>query len=131
MLIFRAEDSNGRGPFSDLWPMLRDAMHKQRRVAHDDSVATYPNIYNDRFRHGRPPAALRCRCGAISLTQWCHWFPGECAKVLAQYDYHLAVYEVPDEDVWEGRKQVLFRPDNAKLLRRLDPVSLEPILTIS
>ncbi len=45
------------------------------------------------------------------------WFPKPARKILADYGYKEAIYEVPDDKVLALQTQCAFRPADAKLVK--------------
>ena len=64
--------------------------------------------------------------GFRDLTQVKSWFTKEDRRSFRKHGWFLAVYSVPDEYVIKGRKQVIFHWEKATLVKKFDPLKLEP-----
>lgn len=74
-----------------------------------------PLAVSDGIKHAGPDE----RFGFRTLCQFRRWFNKTERKVLRQYEFKLAKYEVPDHHVSIGGKQVVFDIQPAKLLKRV------------
>jgi hypothetical protein len=111
MLVFRVEDGDGTGPYTD------GALKAVWRVisAHNSSYY-HTGIYSDvdmfTYKH---------KCGCSSIEQLVKWFHG-WAELLNENGYLLVVYSVAEEFVLHGRsgRQLAFDSRFAKKLCTLE-----------
>lgn len=103
-IIYRVENSEARGPYTGIGDMSLWTDSNHTDAAHpcpnDDSM---PWDWN--FNHERISDA---RCGFESLKALTAWFnPQELTK-LKELGYRIRAYQVPEDAVIRGKKQIVF-----------------------
>lgn len=126
MRVYRIENANGGGPYTTAWK-YRDNL-KEYHCPYDgcrDGVKR-PTI---RFALTILPRDFveTAVCGMLSEEAIREWF-GDVWELLAEGEFFLAEYDVPDEWVFRhdsmGSNQVLFRKDMADRLWRHAVIAL-------
>lgn len=57
------------------------------------------------------------KIGVKSKSQFLHWFPQSSLSYFASLGFHLSEYNVPDEQVKQGKWQVMFPAQSATLVK--------------
>lgn len=117
MLVYRAENEYGYGPFQGwLAYDFTEAMADAGRYDED-----FSEPFHEAFpTHWEEGLSLEdCRedplCACSSIRQWLRWFPRPCREVLAREGYHLVIFEVPEDAVDVGQDQVIFDRSRAQI----------------
>lgn len=120
MLIYRVEhEANGHGPYIIPYALYEDDEEygDYIRTLSDDISSAHADV-----THPMPGAIWRRDghiCGFESMSALREWFEGWEAD-LAEFDYVIRTFEVPDEAVWAPRSggygQVTFDKSQAKCL---------------
>lgn len=110
MKVYRWENENGRGPY--IGGNLRLGNILRRR--HNDRKY-YPNPSHDGLGYIYPAEV----CGFRSLRQMHKWFSPDDIRLLMRYGYKLVVYDVDEENIRFGRKQIVFNKEEAKPVREV------------
>lgn len=111
MKVYRLECTlDGQGPWrSDYQPAWVDRVIRRpnghpRPVPHDEGLGMTD----------------RDVCGCRSLRQLAEWFTVAGLREFLADEYHIKVYDVPDDTVAVGDRQLVFCPDNARAVWALD-----------
>jgi hypothetical protein len=114
MIIFRVENSDGRGPFYGVWNLLDVSVYQELATCMDEFFGDYSN-------HPGPDPSM-CEKGSHfacrSLSELAEWFRYDrICEILTQNDFHIKVYKV--KTVIRGTNQLSFKKNNARLLHTL------------
>jgi len=110
MLVYRVEDSDGRGPYNSYMAHVPGLL-----MAHNqEGPKTRPNTYADpKLRHIMQDHEF---CGFTSLTDMGQWFEG-FGEALEDNDFTITEYEIDPSLVLHGSGQVVFEKYQAKKVR--------------
>lgn len=106
-VVYRVEDSKGSGPYMSHYNLM------EMSIKHSDSK--HPEPFDDDMDSTENFTADYV-CGFSSVSKAKQWFKG-FRRLLDKKGFKLSVYEVPEEHVMRGRRQVVFKKDGAKLLK--------------
>ena len=105
--VYRVETSSGAGPYEHgpVWSWPVGTWNPFTRHPEPDRDGIPLRVVMDGHR----------LYGFASLAQARRWFAGAGA-ILGDAGYRLSAYEVPDDDVVDGGRQVAYLPDRATLV---------------
>lgn len=107
MRVYRVENCDGRGPYTS----GRDL--REMTVSHNSNLAAYPVFYRDiNIDYSE---ARKCHCGFISINQLLQWFDG-FYTLLSNNGFKVTIWEVEEEFVKIGKKQLCFRKEQSVLV---------------
>ena len=118
MKVYRWENAKGYGPYIDNNISLGDTL---RRRHHDTKYHPGP-CQDGGLEHIYPTEV----CGFRSLRQMHKWFSPDDIKLMMRYRYKLVVYDIDEEDIRFGRKQVVFKKKEAKPVREVKLRKVKP-----
>lgn len=133
MKVYRFENAGGEGPFTDREAGLyayRGAVEDERDdpsnmpgpLDEPETTGVHIHAWNKGF-HGTP-----YRFGFASLDQMRLSFPTAKGRAaMHRKGMKLVVYEVPDEGVLMGTRQVVFLNTDGTKIATLGPTSLRPL----
>jgi hypothetical protein len=105
MIVWRVEDATGRGPYNSRY-FTAAGLDKHQGMEYptpgEESILYMPGG----------------RCGFVSRAKLAEWFKVDCRRKLHEFGFGISVFEVSEEDVYEGRKQVIFDITQAKLISK-------------
>lgn len=115
MRVLRVENAQREGPYSlSLVPIgFRCPLDIPRHPSPNDDrglALRWSEVYSKRDDY---------RFGFASEAQLDAWFSPDDLNYLARYAFGVRVYEVPEESVTEGSRQVMFRHADAQFLGTL------------
>ena len=111
--VLRVESKeHGYGPYISAGSSSWGDRDESGRLNHNN-MRTHPTPYED----GIPQAPYHWMHGIIGMDKFLAWFSPTEREKLDAMGYVLAVYEVPVEGRFVGRKQVVFCPERAKKLK--------------
>lgn len=114
MLVYRIQDAFGDGPYNN------DGQVPGLGDAHTDG-GIHPPPDMDGIEYSWDWDEYVCGFGSMPAMLW--WFDGWLDKL--HYHYHaLTIWEVDEEYVREGRKQVMFNRDMADLIETVPLTAL-------
>lgn len=117
MLVYRVELEDGLGPYISDRNLPEDRMREVRRVCRllgrHSLSRQHPIVHFDVFG----TVTDDHYCGFLSVAELKTWFRGFIAT-FRRAKYFLATYEVEEEFVLIGSKQVAFVKDEAALLSK-------------
>ena len=112
MLIYRVEDSAGRGPYIGQ-PEPVDCRSSKALSRHSNSL-THPAPYSDGISISQGEY-----CGFESMDKLRRWFWGDI-EWLRKKKFHVSIYRIDEGHVKIGMKQVVFNRKRAELVSTID-----------
>lgn len=115
MRVYRVEDAEGGGPYNGenspplinfYWAAVRDGTVEHERVDPETDIHGFKHSQKYRFAFS-------------SLDQLAYWFSPGPQRLFSDYGYSVGVYEVPDDKVFVGNRQVAYPHADAKLVKRI------------
>jgi hypothetical protein len=106
MKVYRVEHYDRRhGPYAASWDSMNNECQKLADVLRVTSTwEQHPPPDHDGILHYNH----QHHCGFASLDALFDWFE-QWLEGLIECDYHIAVFEVDEDDVLIGEKQVMFK----------------------
>jgi hypothetical protein len=121
MMVYRVEDTSKHvGPYFSGQGSIQTPDLLQCFRQHNDEA--HPVPADDGLDIGRIDLLLfDWRFGFKSMAQLRRWFSEHERELLARAGYRVVVYNVPDDEVRIGHRQVIFTPGNAHIVRTMSP----------
>lgn len=121
MIVYRVENDNGRGPYRPGWNQDNIDLSIDQSIlateignAHnDDNLRPAPWI--DGIKNWDFDDLYEPRFGFMSIGELIQWFDG-WLDFLELYGYSFRAFEIEDQYVIVGKRQVVFDYVHAKLL---------------
>lgn len=134
MVIYRFEGPDGEGPYG----LCRASSTYNNYTRLDDDCYNHPGPSNPQESHTPLDAVYRPLnskarrqffFGFSTKKAVKDWFPCGHGRRAMERRVHCKLYavEVPDEHVFEGNRQVIFRRTEAVKWTELDAVTLRPV----